>query len=675
MLKASSWMRNRSASSSASLASSQSLNALAECSTLSKSLDAMDYIMADDLKRATETLDELDEGETFPALGKGVMVFIEAALGFEADVIKDATAKLNAAEVQATRSRHRAQKAKHRTSMFPHGTEYYLAVAEAQLMGAVVLFLGESAISSVKSFYKLRRAYQILAEIYNSSVHDEKLKLQVPINSKDVGSGGVGKDKELSKMMEGLDLELSLEQGLEKESSTPPLPANVKFKPLRCVSKSANDNEALVDEYICSGVNLCFGILQLVISMIPPALSKILYVIGFQGDKESSIKMLWQATESENIHGSLALQTLLMYYSGPAQVCDIETKRSMHPRGGLKQGLARMRAKYPESALWILHEARMQSMEGDIMKSLEMLDTPLTIQMRQVEALILFEKAMCLLDLHRFEKAAHAFIRLTHLNTWSHALYRYVAGICYVELYRGAAPYDGEERTPEKIAHWKKRAEELITEAPSAVGRRKMTGRPMPLEVYLQRKIEKWQARATASAATGGSGSVVDGVGTSPANEIMYFWNGYKRMPPQALERSLKELAYEGAANRNAPDEAAVRGLLESVVMRNQGLVAEGRQRLEETVLPIDRVTMKKSEEWVVPCGLYERGVSAWACGYMEDGLSAEAKRKRETAAMAEASDWLGKAARYGHDYELSTRIGVRIQTGLEVLRAETGTV
>ena len=51
--------------------------------------------------------------------------------------------------------------------------------------------------------------------------------------------------------------------------------------PERRYSLPMSDN--IVDVFIESGTNLCYGVLQLFISVIPPAILRLLSVIGFKG--------------------------------------------------------------------------------------------------------------------------------------------------------------------------------------------------------------------------------------------------------------------------------------------------------------------------------------------------------------------------------------------------------
>ncbi|KAK9452985.1 outer membrane protein Iml2/Tetratricopeptide repeat protein 39 [Dipodascopsis uninucleata] len=665
MVKPVSWLRGKTSSSK----SSEPLNAKSEAQSLIKSLEAMDCIMADDLVQAKKILSDQANKSSFSLLGKGVLTFIEATLGFEADVIKDATEKLHKADVSASSDRVKAQKSGFCQSSYGSGTEYYLAMAEAHLMGAVVLFLNESAIGSIKGFYKLRRAYQILADIHDHDMSEHSPNLEDDDGSSEFQDEEEAALEESLKKLEEVDLEKDFPVEAVDNNTVRSSQPERKYIPLM-----KRQNMSPTDEYIQSGVNLCFGLLQLVISMIPPVLGRILSIIGFRGDLEASLHMLWEASTSENIHGALALLTLLLYYTGPAQVCDIEQTGDAFPRERLTTALAKTRKRYPKSALWILQEARMQGITGDLRQSIATLEQPVKIQMRQIEALIEFEKAMCYLDLHDFEKSAKSFLLLTTLNTWSHALYNYVAGVCYVELYRSAVREENPSEA--KIKKFRKIAEELLSKAPTLIGKRKLIGRAMPLEIYLQRKVRKWATRASRLPSV----SFIDCIGTSPANEIIYFWNGFKRMPREGLEKSLCELSYHYVKNPTTVspsnisnnsqfyekqaskfaflkdvDECGVKSLLESIVLRNMGFSDQGLKLLEDEVLPIQRASLKGNEDWIPPCALYERGVFEWFISGSEGA--------------AEIHNWLSKAALCGYDYELSTRIGVRIQTGIETVK------
>lgn len=71
-----------------------------------------------------------------------------------------------------------------------------------------------------------------------------------------------------------------------------------------------------LDVFIHSGTNLMFGIISLMISVIPPAFARILSVIGFRGNREKGMRMLWQASKFNNVNGGMAALVLFGWYNG-----------------------------------------------------------------------------------------------------------------------------------------------------------------------------------------------------------------------------------------------------------------------------------------------------------------------------------------------------------------------
>ncbi|KAJ8104679.1 hypothetical protein OPT61_g10628 [Boeremia exigua] len=123
-----------------------------------------------------------------------------------------------------------------------------------------------------------------------------------------------------------------------------------------------------IDEFIISGASFCFGILLVIVSMVPPAFASVLKVIGFKGDKDRGLRMLWQATKFNNIHGAMAGVVLMGYFNGFVGFCDIipQTGEGAYPERRCKALMAEMRRRYPKSHLWLLEEARMMSREKDL---------------------------------------------------------------------------------------------------------------------------------------------------------------------------------------------------------------------------------------------------------------------------------------------------------------------
>lgn len=441
-----------------------------------------------------------------------------------------------------------------------------------------------------------------------------------------------------------------------------------------------------IDVFIHSGANLCFGLLLIMISMIPPAFNRLLFVIGFHGDKDRGIRMLWQASKFQNINGAMAGLIVLGYYNTLIGFSDIipEPKYSDatddttegYPKERCEALLVEMRRRHPKSHLWLLEEARMKAANKELSSAIQLLEHSTKSPLKQVEALEMFEKALDAMYIHRYSLCSESFVNCVSLNNWSHALYYYIAGAAQVELYRQNKVSD-----PAAAAVYAKEAVKLLKVAPNHAGKKKFMARQLPFDVFVSRKIRKWEQRASDWGV-----SFIDAVGVSPLEEMIFFWNGHKRMDHSQLSDSMDRLnwseneADNANANKEGVDEKSVLAVLRGATLRNLGKLDEARQVLN-TVIKTDRNELKGGlkDDWSAPAAHYEMGVICWV-----ERSRAEKEGKGIDVSQQwvnESESWIEKAARWD-SYELDARIGIKIATAQDTLRkwkekhgsAKTGT-
>ncbi|KFY14123.1 hypothetical protein V492_02834 [Pseudogymnoascus sp. VKM F-4246] len=697
-----------------------------ELKQLEHALAAVIWIMSDDVDAADDALHE--ETSSFHYLGRGVTQFLRSVLGFEQDVMREASERLAAAEASSWADLKRAQKdhKSYQSRLYSPGAEYALCHAESQMMSAVVGVLNESLTESIKGFYKLRKAYFTLDSIMQEEAEfmrkqgggqstatngnaprrrsmpgsfdegefaDSRTASQTNLASKDAAS---------VKKQSPDDSDLEFQDAEESKTGTETAAnylghtiSNEEFK-LRAngsadtkkvekegdlmrtatvtsaKSKASSHHvpeadffENPMDLFIHSGTNLCYGLVLLIISMVPPAFSKLLYIIGFQGDRGRGIRLLWQATKFDNINGAVAGLVLLSYYNAVVGFCDIvltekdaaEDDSTAFSTVKCNDLIDTMKSRYPTSRLWRLEEARKEATNCNLKGAIEILNSNKDSKTKQILALNMFERSLCSMSLHEFELCTESFVECTTLNSWSHPLYIFAAGSAQVELYR-----KHRISNPEIAKRHKIRATALLRKAPTLTGKRRFMAKQLPFDTYVARKVQKWEEREKEWKV-----DLVDTIGVSPLEEIIYLWNGYKKMRPEELQTSLKILQWDNATHPEKfeadLDEIGLQSLMHGAVLRYLGKFTEARQLLTDNIVSRDKNVFKGHlyDDWNCPSAYYEMAVISW----MEKDLPGSDSK----AKLIECEEWLSKVAKWDTSYVLDARIGMKVTTGLDTIK------
>ncbi|KAJ8125123.1 hypothetical protein O1611_g8517 [Lasiodiplodia mahajangana] len=678
---------------------------------LSDAIAGADLIMNDDIEGAEERLKK--GSSTYHSFGLAVCVFMKSILGFEKSIMTEASNRLSESETSAWNDIKKAEKEANSSSsqsdrIYPPGSEYQLVLAESYLMSAIIGVLHESLTEGVKSFYKLRKAYTALDTIVQAeNAYLEKRGLR-PSQSKHTVNhanahqhekmpGGFDDDElefldadeshsgdQTPQKYEGHladgdvgDAEKKLSDmslnGNDTSATTEPPQSPRSLNSLRVGPDLGPESDVFadpVDAFIHSGATMCFGVLLLIISLVPPAFSRLLSIIGFRGDRERGIEMLWQSSKFENINGAVAGLMLLAYYNGLLGFADIlpseaDVKNGAivgYPKERLGALLAKLRARYPDSGLWRFEEARSKGNGKDLTGALEILRNNHS-KMKQVAALNNFEMSLDSTYVQDWAHARDDYLRCIELNEWSPSLYYYLAGCAELELYRNA--YFTNPKDESQINLHKKKVEELLRKVPTVAGKKKFMARPLPFEDFVVRKLKKWEERSSALAV-----DLPDAIGASPIQEMVYLWNGLKKMNPSELERAAADLSWDrltcsdearGKIQAEA-DERALQDLCHAAILRNMKKFDESRAKLQE-VLKLDKSVFKGStkDDYILPAASYEMAVLSWVEGQTE--TQADTQKK-----VDDCQAWLDKVAKW-ESYLLDGRIGMRVQTGRDTLR------
>lgn len=351
-----------------------------------------------------------------------------------------------------------------------------------------------------------------------------------------------------------------------------------------------------------SGVRMGIGAFNLMISLLPARIIKLLEFIGFSGDKEYGLTELKAGyNEKRGLRQILCVMTLLSYNL-------IVTFVLSHSDGNLdwcEQVLEQELSVYPNGVWFLFFKGRLELTRGNFEECIDWYIKSWKSQnvWPQFHHLCYWELMWSHCSLQQWNKAATYATLLTEESNWSRTIYMYQkAAILLMQ----------------KPSSWSKEKQEvdnLMMQAPTY--KQRIAGKSLPMEKFIVKKAERYFAQK--------KNLVV------PVFELMYVWNLFRIVGKRQdlilnifkrIEEEERELKTASKNEYHADNEALLL-LLKGACLRqmNHPLLAEeclrGVLQLEKSV---------KEDTYLFPYAIVELALLAQdqndiqlAIGFLED--------------------------------------------------------
>ncbi|KAG2180137.1 hypothetical protein INT43_003925 [Umbelopsis isabellina] len=290
-----------------------------------------------------------------------------------------------------------------------------------------------------------------------------------------------------------------------------------------------------IDDHFTSGVALGVGCFNLMLSLLPSNILKVVEFIGFSSDRAYGLRQLesiggWgpyhddtsmplpeKQGADEGLRRQFCDMALIMYHVVIARAMPTVDTDISFAEDILTYNLE----IYPDGVMFLFFNGKLKSSEGMIDQAIEQYHKAIDIQKewKQLHHICYWELGMCYMMQCKWKSANECFTILYKESNWSKAVYTYMAA---VSLYCSMDDINDEED--------KKEAMDQVIELMQLVPKKtqKIAGRSIPVEKYVARKARKFLLQQNYL--------------LLPDLEILSFNNVYECMPQDILEFKLKVL-------------------------------------------------------------------------------------------------------------------------------------
>uniref|UniRef100_A0A673VTV2 Tetratricopeptide repeat protein 39B n=1 Tax=Salmo trutta TaxID=8032 RepID=A0A673VTV2_SALTR len=269
----------------------------------------------------------------------------------------------------------------------------------------------------------------------------------------------------------------------------------IKIRTSYQIYKSVFDHSSESFRQFEGGVRLGIGSFNLMLSLLPQRILRLLEVIGFSGNRDFGLSQLREGAASHGLRAVLSVLTLLLYHTYVTLILGTGEGNLVEAEALLGPYLE----KFPNGSIILFYSARIAVLRGNFEKFEECILAQ--SQWRQIHHLCYWE----LMWSHSFTQDWLQAYRYADLlckeSRWSKAIYVYQKAAILSML-----PEEEIKKTGENVVELFRQVEGL---------KQRLAGKSIPTEKFAVRKSRRYNA------ASNPVKLVV------PALEMMYVWNGF----------------------------------------------------------------------------------------------------------------------------------------------------
>nr|XP_020638619.1 tetratricopeptide repeat protein 39B isoform X1 [Pogona vitticeps] len=377
------------------------------------------------------------------------------------------------------------------------------------------------------------------------------------------------------------------------------------------------------------GVQLGIGAFNLMLSLLPGRILRLLEFIGFSGNRELGLQQLREGASGATLRAILCTFTLLLYHTyvslilgtGDANILEAETLLQPYLQ------------KFPKGAIILFYGARIDVLKGNFEKAEVTFQECIVAQQewKQIHHLCYWELMWSYSFQQNWLQAYRYADLLCKESRWSKAIYMFQKAAILCML-----PEAEVKTTGEDIVALFRQVEGL---------KQRIAGKSIPTEKFAVRKARRY----------GGLQPVKLIV---PALEMMYVWNGFSIVGKRTdltenllvtIEKEETALKNETSHNEYYMDDFCLLQLLKGLCLKHLGRLLQAELCFNQVIQSEKQL---KYDNYLVPYTMYELGLL-----YKQQG-------EREKAIR-----FIEAAKNNYKEYSMESRLHFRIHAALNSMK------